>query len=101
MTDKREGHELAARAAGESLEAARLRVRAIGVREVRRRGRRRTMTRASVVAVLAMGVVGVVGLSQFGRGRNLLLDDVVHDVNVIENIINAKSRYHLQKVRAK
>ncbi len=68
MTENRDVRDTLEVDGGESLEAARARVRAIGVREVRRRGRRRTMTRASVVVVLAMGVVGVVGLSQFGRG---------------------------------
>ena len=43
----------------------------------------------------------IYSLGRFATWRNLLLDDVVHDVSVIENIIKAKSRYNLQKVRAK
>ncbi len=70
MTDKRDVRDMLEGGGGESLAAARARVRAIGLREVHRRGRRRTMKLASVVVVLAMGVVGVVGLGQFGRGAS-------------------------------
>ncbi len=58
MTDGRED-----RGAWESREAVREGIRALGVREVRRRGRRRMVTRASIVLVL-FGGIGAIALVQ-------------------------------------